>query len=51
MSLALDVGTGAVRGGTSILYAGLGETIAERTMLDYLLQPLFDSLRRAFREA
>ena len=26
-------------------------TIAERTMLDYLLQPVFDSLRRAFREA
>jgi simple sugar transport system permease protein len=30
VSLALDVGTGAVRGGTSILFAGLGETIAER---------------------
>jgi HlyD family secretion protein len=26
-------------------------TIAERTMLDYLLQPLYDSLRRAFRES
>lgn len=26
-------------------------TIAERTMLDYLLQPVFDSLRRAFRES
>jgi multidrug efflux pump subunit AcrA (membrane-fusion protein) len=23
----------------------------ERSMLDYLLQPLFDSLRRAFRES
>ena len=30
MSLVLDVGTGAVRGGTSILFAGLGETLAER---------------------
>jgi HlyD family secretion protein len=26
-------------------------TIAERTMLDYLLQPVFDSLRRALRES
>jgi HlyD family secretion protein len=26
-------------------------TIAERTVLDYLLQPVFDSLRRAFRES
>jgi HlyD family secretion protein len=26
-------------------------TTAERTMLDYLLQPVFDSLRRAFRES
>jgi HlyD family secretion protein len=26
-------------------------TIADRTMLDYLLQPVFDSLRRAFRES
>jgi HlyD family secretion protein len=26
-------------------------TVAERTMLDYLLQPVFDSLRRAFRES
>ena len=25
--------------------------IGERTMLDYLLQPIFDSMRRAFREA
>jgi HlyD family type I secretion membrane fusion protein len=25
--------------------------IGERTMLDYLLQPVFDSLRRAFRES
>ena len=30
MSLMLEVATGAVRGGTSILFAGLGETIAER---------------------
>lgn len=30
MSLVLEVSTGAVRGGTSILYAALGETIAER---------------------
>ena len=30
MSLLLEVGTGGVRGGTSILYAALGETIAER---------------------
>jgi ABC-type uncharacterized transport system permease subunit len=29
-SLALEVSTGAVRGGTSILFAALGETIAER---------------------
>ncbi|HEV8298163.1 MAG TPA: ABC transporter permease [Acidimicrobiales bacterium] len=31
MSLALEVSTGAVRGGTSILYAALGETVAERS--------------------
>jgi len=30
MSLGVDVLTGAVRGGTSILYAGVGETISER---------------------
>ncbi|MEA2587246.1 MAG: ral nucleoside transport system permease protein, partial [Actinomycetota bacterium] len=30
MSLALDVAAGAVAGGTSILYAALGETISER---------------------
>ena len=30
MSLALVVATGAVRGGTSILFAALGETISER---------------------
>lgn len=30
MSLVLEVATGAVRGGTPILYAGLGETISER---------------------
>lgn len=30
MSLALEVATGAVRGGTSILFAALGETVAER---------------------
>jgi len=30
MSLALDVAAGAVGGGTSILYAALGETISER---------------------
>ena len=28
--IVLDVLTGAVRGGTSILYAGLGETVSER---------------------
>lgn len=31
MSLVLEVATGAVRGGTSILFAALGETIAERS--------------------
>lgn len=31
MSLVLEVSTGAVRGGTSILLAALGETIAERS--------------------
>lgn len=30
MSLVLEVSTGAVRGGTSILFAALGETISER---------------------
>ena len=30
MSLVLEVATGAVRGGTSILFAALGETISER---------------------
>ncbi len=30
MSLGLEVASGAVRGGTSILFAGLGETISER---------------------
>ncbi|MER7279265.1 ABC transporter permease [Dactylosporangium sp. NPDC000244] len=30
MSLVIDVATGAVRGGTSILFVALGETIAER---------------------
>lgn len=30
MSLIVDVLTGAVRGGTSIMYAGLGETVSER---------------------
>ena len=30
MNLALEVMTGGVRGGTSILYAGLGETVSER---------------------
>ncbi|MGE0879418.1 MAG: ABC transporter permease [Acidimicrobiia bacterium] len=30
MSLFLEVSTGAVRGGTSILFAALGETVAER---------------------
>jgi general nucleoside transport system permease protein len=30
MNLALEVSTGAVRGGTSILFAALGETISER---------------------
>lgn len=30
MSLTVDVLSGAVRGGTSILYAGLGETVSER---------------------
>ena len=30
MNLGLTVATGAVRGGTSILFAALGETIAER---------------------
>jgi len=30
MSLAVEVSAGAVRGGTSILYAALGETISER---------------------
>jgi simple sugar transport system permease protein len=30
MNLGLEVMTGAVRGGTSILYAGTGETISER---------------------
>ena len=36
---------------TSGMPAEVYITIAERTMLDYLLQPVFDSLRRAFREA
>jgi len=31
MSLIIDVMTGAVRGGTSIMYAGLGETVSERS--------------------
>lgn len=30
MSIIVDVLTGAVRGGTSIMYAGLGETVSER---------------------
>ncbi|MCU1676885.1 MAG: inner-rane translocator [Frankiales bacterium] len=30
MSLLVDVGTGAVRGGTAIMFAALGETLAER---------------------
>ena len=30
MNLIIDVLTGAVRGGTSIMYAGLGETVSER---------------------
>lgn len=30
MSLVVDVLSGAVRGGTSVLYAGLGETVSER---------------------
>jgi len=30
MSLIIDVATGGVRGGTSILYAALGETLSER---------------------
>lgn len=30
MSLVVDVLSGAVRGGTSIMYAGLGETVSER---------------------
>ena len=30
MSLLIDVATGAVRGGTAILFAALGETLAER---------------------
>lgn len=30
MSLISDVATGGVRGGTSILYTALGETISER---------------------
>ena len=30
MSIILDVATGGVRGGTSILYAGVGETVSER---------------------
>ena len=30
MSILVDVATGAVRGGTSILYAGVGETVSER---------------------
>ena len=30
MNLALEVLSGGVRGGTSILYAGLGETVSER---------------------
>jgi HlyD family secretion protein len=36
---------------TSGMPAEVYITIAERTMLDYLLQPVFDSLRRAFRES
>lgn len=31
MSLVVDVLSGGVRGGTSILYAGLGETVSERS--------------------
>ena len=31
MTLPIEVLTGAVRGGTSILYAGLGESVSERT--------------------
>ena len=30
MSLIVDVFAGGVRGGTSIMYAGLGETVGER---------------------
>ena len=30
MNLGLELMTGGVRGGTSILYAGLGETVSER---------------------
>ena len=30
MSIVIDVLSGAVRGGTSIMYAGLGETVSER---------------------
>lgn len=30
MSLVVDVLSGAVRGGTSVMYAGLGETVSER---------------------
>ncbi|PKQ25661.1 MAG: ABC transporter permease [Actinobacteria bacterium HGW-Actinobacteria-4] len=31
MSILIDVATGGVRGGTSILYAGVGETVSERS--------------------
>lgn len=31
MNIIVDVLTGAVRGGTSIMYAGLGETVSERS--------------------
>ncbi len=36
MSLVLEVATGAVRGGTSILYAGLGESVSERAGVVFL---------------
>ena len=40
MSLVGDVATGGVRGATSILYAALGETIAERAGVDLRLVAL-----------
>lgn len=36
MNLGIEVATGAVRGGTSILFAGLGESVAERAGVVYL---------------